>query len=90
MKHLYTKGHKKYGGRKMGTPNKSKELADRIFSSISSRNIEEDLQELHDKYLPKYWDIVSRFLPKTLGETYEDNELVINILGFDKTKKDKK
>ena len=82
MKHTFNKGHKKFGGRKVGTPNKSKELADKILSYVCQRDIEGDLQELYNKYLPKYWDIVAKFLPKPPPpEDEEDKELKIIING---------
>ncbi|MDD7313164.1 MAG: hypothetical protein PUH03_02260 [bacterium] len=90
MKHTFNKGHKKFGGRKMGTPNKSKEIADRIMSFVCNRDIDKDLQELYQKHLVKYWDIVSKFFPKPQQDDTDDRELNIIIRGYHGTEKDKK
>ena len=90
MKHLFEKGHKKFGGRKMGTPNKNKEIADKILSFVCSRDMDKDLQELYHKHLPKYWDIIAKFLPKPSPcDDDEDKELKIIIRGYNPEKDEK-
>ena len=89
MKYTFSKGHKKFGGRKKGTPNKNKELAEKILTYVCGRDIDEDLQELYNKHLPKYWDLVAKFLPKPpQEENNEDRELNIVIKGYKENKKD--
>ena len=69
----FEKGREKTGGRVKGTPNKSKELADKILTYALKQNVTKDLDELRTKYPTKYWDVIGRLLPKAVEVSGSDD-----------------
>ena len=74
---LFEKGRAKTGGRVKGTPNKSKELKNKILASADKK----DLEELHEKFPHIYWKLVGQCIDRSVelgqDETKEPVEFVI-------------
>ena len=85
----FEKGHKKFGGREVGTPNKlTKDLRELISKAIDTDKIKCMLNQIEDPV--DYINAVSKLLPYIAGKVKpidimqeEDRNIVINIVPYE-------
>ena len=85
----FVKGHKKFGGREVGTPNKlTKDLRELISKAIDTDKIKCMLNQIEDPV--DYINAVSKLLPYVAGkvkpienEQREHRDITINLVPFE-------
>jgi len=86
----FNKGHKKYGGREVGSLNKvTKDLRELISKVIDTDKIKDKLNQIEDPV--DYINAVSKLLPYVAGkvkpienEQIEHRDITIKIVPYDK------
>ena len=85
----FEKGHKKFGGREVGTPNKlTKDLRELIYKAIDTDKIKCMLNQIEDPV--DYINAVSKLLPYIVGkvkpienEQREHRDITINLVPYE-------
>ena len=85
----FEKGHKKFGGREVGTPNKlTKDLRELILKAIDTDKIKCMLNQIEDPV--DYINAVSKLLPYIAGkvkpiesEQREHRDITINLVPYE-------
>ena len=85
----FEKGHKKFGGREFGTPNKlTKDLRELISKAIDTDKIKYMLNQIEDPV--DYINAVSKLLPYVAGkvkpienEQREHRDITINLVHYE-------